>query len=53
MSLAYQYEAQAWLLDGNRAAAAACLRSALELEETFDGLEIRHCKEWLSKSVNA
>lgn len=53
MSLAYQYEAQVWLLDGNRAAAAACLRSALELEETFDGLEIRHCKEWLSKSVNA
>lgn len=51
-SLAYQYEAQERLLDGDRAAAADCLRKALELEEAFDGLEIRHCQEWLLRLEN-
>lgn len=51
-SLAYQYEAQERLLDGDRAAAAGCLRKALELEEAFDGLEIRHCQEWLLRLEN-
>ena len=52
-SLQEQYQAELSLSAGDKAAAAAHLRRALELEESFDGIGIAPCRRWLAEAEKA
>ena len=52
-SLQEQYQAELSLSAGDKDGAAAHLRRALELEESFDGIGIAPCRRWLAEAEKA